>query len=124
MLNNVVILHRHLLSQLDKVIQNYKINYRYGVNYSTCHFKLENEKIFDNDKIACILILYDIVGTYSLMITIDGHIEKTLNKLSYFQISYILDILIEKSNSCSFPNALKELCQYNKIKEMEEEEKQ
>ena len=97
--------------QLLEIAERNKLNYS---SNSKC-FKLENEKVFDNDKIGKLSIMLTTIGTYTLTIEIDGN-KKCLSKVSDVETFFLLCVLRDKLNDNSFPNALKEMChQYEEI---------
>ena len=95
------------------IAEKNKLNYSYNLK---C-FKLEN----DNDKISRLSIAFMTIGTYALMIEIDGD-KKYLGEVSDFKILFLLSILRDNLNDKSFSNALKEMYNaYKKIQEIEKE---
>ena len=106
-------IHKLIDKQLLEIAERNKLNY----SYSTKYFELENEKVFDNDKISKLLIIFTTIGTYTLAIEIDGN-KKCLGKVSDVQTLFLLCILRDKLNDNSFADALKEMCHsHEKIQE-------
>lgn len=104
-------IYKLINKQLVEIAERNKLNYSYNPN---C-FKLENEKVFDNDKIGKLSIRFITIGIYTLAIEIDGN-KKCLGKVSDVETLFLLCILRDKLNDNSFPNALKEMChQHEKI---------
>ena len=100
---------------INKIVRNNKLKYRRTVD---C-FSLENEKVFDNDKIGKLSVVLMIGGKYSFIIEIDGN-KKYLDGLSDFLASFLFSIFAESLNKYSFPDALKEMYHaYEKIQEFE-----
>jgi hypothetical protein len=103
--------------QLFEIAERNKLNYSYN---SIC-FKLENGEVFDNDKIGKLIISFITIGTFAIVIEIDGN-KKSLGKISDVKTLFLLCILRDKLNDNSFPDALKEMCRsYEKIQETIEE---
>lgn len=97
--------------QLLEIAEKNKLNYSC---YNSRCFKLEN----GNDKISRLSIAFMTIGTYTLMIEIDGN-KKCLGRVSDVQTLFLLCILRDKLNDNSFPNALKEMCHsHEKIQEI------
>ena len=115
-------IHKLINKQLLEIAERNKLNYSYNPN---C-FKLENEKVFDNDKISRLSITFMTIGTYTLAIEIDDD-KKCLGKVSDVETLFLLCILRDKLNDNSFPNALKEICHSHEriqeiIKELKDNE--
>jgi hypothetical protein len=99
--------------QLLEIAERNKLNYSYN---STC-FKLEN----GNDKISRLSIAFMTIGTYVLMIEINGD-KKCLGRVSDVETLFLLCVLRDNLNDKSFPNALKEMYHtHEKIQEIEKE---
>ena len=95
--------------QLFEIAEKNKINYSYN---SKCF------KLFDNDKISKLSIMFITIGTYTLSIEIDGN-KKYLGKVSDVLTLFLLCVLRDKLKDNSFPNALKEMCHsHEKIQEI------
>lgn len=106
-------LYKLINKLLFEIVERYNLNYSYN---SRC-FKLEN----DNDKISRLSIVFMTIGTYALMIEIDGD-KKCLDRVSDDIVVFLLSILMDNLNDKSFPNALKEMCHtYEKIQEIAKE---
>lgn len=102
-------LYKLINKQLFEIAERNNLNY----NYNSRCFKLEN----GNDKISRLSIAFMTIGTYTLMIEIDGD-KKCLGKVSDVQTLFLLCVLRDKLNDNSFPNALKEMCHaHEKIQE-------
>ena len=113
-------MYKLINKQLLEIAERNKLNYSYN---SKC-FKLENEKVFDNDKIGKLSIIFTTIGTYTLAIEIDGN-KKCLGKVSDVQTLFLLCILKDKLNDNSFADALKEMCHsHEKIQEIIKELKE
>lgn len=98
---------------LSEIAERNKLNYSYN---SIC-FKLEN----GNDKISRLSIAFMTIGTYALMIEIDGD-KKCLGRVSDVETLFLLSVLRDNLNDKSFPNALKEIYHtHEKIQEIEKE---
>ena len=102
-------IHKLINIQLLEIAKRNKLNYSYNSKCFTKCFKLENEKVFDNDKIGKLSIMLTTIGTYTLAIEIDGN-KKCLGKVSDVQTLFLLCILKGKLNDNSFADALKEMC--------------
>ena len=102
-------MYKLINKQLLEIAERNKLNYSYNSKCFTKCFKLENEKVFDNDKIGKLSIMFTIIGTYTLTIEIDGN-KKYLGKVSDVETLFLLYVLRDKLNDNSFPNALKEMC--------------
>jgi hypothetical protein len=97
--------------QLFEIAERNKLNYSYN---SIC-FKLENEKVFDSDKIGKLVITFMTIGTFAIAIEIDGN-KKYLGRMSDVITLFLLGILRDNLNDHSFDDALKEMCHsYEKI---------
>lgn len=106
-------MYKLINKQLLEIAERNKLNYSYN---SKC-FELENEKVFDNDKIGKLSIMFITIGSYTLTIEIDGN-KKCLGKVSDVQTLFLLCILKDKLNDNSFADALKEMCHsHEKIQE-------
>lgn len=115
-------LNKLINKQLFEIAERNKLNYSYN---SVC-FKLENGKVFDNDKIGKLVITFKTIGTYVIMIEIDGN-KKCLGRISDIRTLFLLSILRDKLNDNPFPNALKEMCRSHEkmqeiIKELKDNE--
>lgn len=98
---------------LSEIAERNNLNYSYN---SIC-FKLEN----GNDKISRLSIAFMTIGTYALMIEIDGD-KKCLGRVSDVETLFLLSVLRDNLNDKSFPNALKEMYHmHEKIQEIEKE---
>lgn len=98
-------MYKLINKQLLEIAERNKLNYSYN---SKC-FELENEKVFDNDKIGKLSIMFITIGSYTLTIEIDGN-KKCLGKVSDVRTFFLLCILKDKLNDNSFADALKEMC--------------
>lgn len=106
-------LYKLINKLLSEIAERYKLNYSYN---SIC-FKLEN----GNDKISRLSIAFMTIGTYALMIEIDGD-KKCLGRVSDVETLFLLSVLRDNLNDKSFPNALKEIYHtHEKIQEIEKE---
>lgn len=110
-------IYKLINKQLFEIAERNKINYSYNSN---CF------KLFDNDKICRLSIAFMTIGTYAIMIEIDGN-KKCLGRVSDVQTLFLLSILRDNLNNNSFPNALKEMCRSHKkiqeiIKELKDNE--
>lgn len=99
--------------QLFEIAEKNNLNY----NYNSSCFKLENS----NDKISRLSIAFMTIGTYALMIEIDGN-KKCLGRVPDVETLLLLSILRDNLNDKSFPNALKEM--YHAHEEIQEIEKE
>lgn len=95
-------LYKLINKLLSEIAERNKLNYSYN---SIC-FKLEN----GNDKISRLSIAFMTIGTYALMIEIDGD-KKCLGRVSDVETLFLLSVLRDKLNDNSFADALKEMCQ-------------
>lgn len=94
-------LYKLIAKQLHEITQMQKLNYCYDASY----FKIENERIFDNDKIGSMTVMF--TGTmYSITVEIDGHIEYW-DRLSDVQTLYLMYVLKDSLKDFPFPYALK-----------------
>lgn len=99
--------------QLFEIAERNNLNY----NYNSSYFKLEN----GNDKISRLSIAFMTIGTYILLIEINGD-KKHLGRVSDIETLFLLSILRDNLNDKSFPNALKEMYHtHEKIQEIEKE---
>lgn len=99
--------------QLLGIAERNKLNYSYN---SIC-FKLEN----GNDKISRLSIVFMTIGTYALMIEINGN-KKYLGRVSDVETLFLLSVLRDDLNYKSFPSALKGMwTTHEKIQEIEKE---
>lgn len=106
-------LYKLINKLLFEIAERNKLNYSYNLN---C-FKLEN----GNDKISRLSIAFMTIGTYALMIEIDGD-KKCLGRVSDVETLFLLSVLRDNLNDKSFPNALKEMYHmHEKIQEIEKE---
>lgn len=106
-------LYKLINKLLSEIAERNKLNYSYN---SIC-FKLEN----GNDKISRLSIAFMTIGTYALMIEIDGD-KKCLGRVSDVETLFLLSVLRDNLNDKSFPNALKEMYHmHEKIQEIEKE---
>lgn len=106
-------LYKLINKLLSEIAERNKLNYSYN---SIC-FKLEN----GNDKISRLSIAFMTIGTYALMIEIDGD-KKCLGRVSDVETLFLLSVLRDNLNDKSFPNALKEIYHtHEKIQEIEKE---
>ena len=106
-------IYKLISKQLFEIAERNNLNYSYN---SRC-FKLEN----GNDKISRLSISFMTIGTYTLMIEIDGN-KKCLGRVSDVRTLFLLLVLRDKLNDNSFPNALKEMYHtHEKIQEIEKE---
>lgn len=106
-------LYKLINKLLSEIAERNKLNYSYN---SIC-FKLEN----GNDKISRLSIAFMTIGTYTLMIEIDGD-KKCLGRVSDVETSFLLSVLRDKLNDNSFADALKEIYHtHEKIQEIEKE---
>lgn len=102
-------MYKLISKQLFEIAERNNLNYSYN---SRC-FKLEN----GNDKISRLSITFMTIGTYVLMIEIDGD-KKCLGRVSDVETLFLLCVLRDKLNDNSFPDALKEMCHsHEKIQE-------
>ena len=92
--------YKLIAKQLLEIAERNKLNYSYN---SIC-FKLEN----GNDKISRLSITFMTIGTYVLMIEINGD-KKYLGRVSDVETLFLLLVLRDNLNDKSFPNALKEM---------------
>ena len=92
--------YKLIAKQLLEIAERNKLNYSYN---SIC-FKLEN----GNDKISRLSITFMTIGTYVLMIEINGD-KKYLGRVSDIETLFLLLVLRDNLNDKSFPNALKEM---------------
>ena len=99
-------MYKLINKQLLEIAERNKLNYGY---YSSKYSELENEKVFDTDKIGKLSIMFMTIGTYTLAIEIDGN-KKCLGKISDVETLFLLRVLRDKLKDNSFPNALKEMC--------------
>lgn len=107
-------LYKLINKQLFEIAERNNLNY----NYNSRCFKLENA---DDDKISRLSIAFMTIGTYVLMIEIDGD-KKHLGRVSDVETTFLLAILRDNLSDKSFPNALKEMYRtYEKIQEFERE---
>ena len=107
-------IYKLINKQLFEMAERNKLNYNYNSN---C-FKLENEKVFDNDKIGKLSIVFMTIGTYAIMIEIDDN-KKCLGRVSDVKTLFLLSVLRDNLNNSSFPNALKEMYRsYEKMQEI------
>lgn len=105
--------YKLIAKQLLEIAERNKLNYSYN---SIC-FKLENS----NDKISRLSIAFMTIGTYALMIEINGD-KKYLGRVSDVETLCLLSVLRDGLNDKSFPNALKEMYRaYKEIREIEKE---
>ena len=81
-------IYKLINKQLLEIAESNKLNYSYNPK---C-FKLENEKVFNNDKIDKLSIILTTIGTYTLAIEIDGN-KKCLGKVSDVETLFLLYIL-------------------------------
>ena len=102
--------YKLIAKQLLEIAERNKLNYSYN---SIC-FKLEN----GNDKISRLSITFMTIGTYVLMIEINGD-KKYLGRVSDVKTLFLLSVLRDNLNDKSFPNALKEM--YRAYKKIEKE---
>ena len=102
--------YKLIAKQLLEIAERNKLNYSYN---SIC-FKLEN----GNDKISRLSITFMTIGTYVLMIEINGS-KKYLGRVSDVETLFLLLVLRDNLNDKSFPNALKEM--YRAYKKIEKE---
>ena len=110
-------MYKLIRKQLFEIAERNKLNYSYNSKCFTKCFKLENEKVFDNDKIGKLSIMSITIGTYILAIEIGN--KKYLVKVSDVETLFLLCILRDKLKDNSFPNALKEMCHsHEKIQEI------
>jgi hypothetical protein len=110
-------MYKLINKQLFEIAERNKLNY----NYNSICFKLESEKVSDGDKNSKLVIEFMTIGTYIIVIEIDGN-KKCLGKISDVKTLFLLCILRDKLNDNSFPDALKEMCHsYEKIQEIEKE---
>ena len=93
-------IYKLIAKQLLEIAERNKLNYSYN---SIC-FKLEN----GNDKISRLSITFMTIGTYVLMIKINGD-KKYLGRVSDIETLFLLLVLRDNLNDKSFPNALKEM---------------
>ena len=108
-------IHKLINKQLLEMAKRNNLNYSYNSN---C-FKLKN----GNDKISRLSIAFMTIGTYTLMIEIDGD-KKCLGRVSEFETLFLLSVLRDNLNDKPFPDALKEMYHtYEKIQEIEKEMK-
>lgn len=106
-------LYKLINKLLSEIAERNNLNYSYN---SIC-FKLEN----GNDKISRLSIAFMTIGTYALMIEIDGD-KKCLGRVSDVETLFLLSVLRDNLNDKSFPNALKEMYHmHEKIQEIEKE---
>lgn len=106
-------LYKLINKLLSEIAERNNLNYSYN---SIC-FKLEN----GNDKISRLSIAFMTIGTYALMIEIDGD-KKCLGRVSDVETLFLLSVLRDNLNDKSFPNALKEIYHtHEKIQEIEKE---
>lgn len=106
-------LYKLINKLLFEIAKRNNLNYSYN---SIC-FKLEN----GNDKISRLSIAFMTIGTYALMIEIDGD-KKCLGRVSDVETLFLLSVLRDNLNDKSFPNALKEIYHtHEKIQEIEKE---
>lgn len=106
-------LYKLISKQLFEIAERNNLNY----NYNSSCFKLEN----GNDKISRLSIAFMTIGTYILMIEINGD-KKHLGRVSDVETLFLLSILRDNLNDKSFPNALKEIYHmHEKIQEIEKE---
>ena len=111
-------LYKLINKQLFEIAKRNNLNYSYNLS---C-FKLEN----GNEKISRLSIAFMTIGTYAIMIEIDGD-KKCLGRVSDVQTLFLLCILRDKLNDNSFADALKEMCHSHKkiqetIKELKDYE--
>ena len=106
-------MYKLINKQLLEIAEKNKLNYSYN---STC-FKLEN----GNDKISRLSIAFMTIGTYTIMVEIDGD-KKYLGRVSDVKTLFLLSVLRDNLNDKSFADALKEMCHaHKKIQEIEKE---
>lgn len=106
-------IYKLINKQLFEIAERNNLSYSYN---SSC-FKLEN----GNDKISRLSIAFMTIGTYVLMIEIDGD-KKHLGRVSDVETLFLLSVLRENLNNKSFPNALKEMYHtHEKIQEFKKE---
>lgn len=106
-------LYKLINKLLFEIAKRNNLNYSYN---SIC-FKLEN----GNDKISRLSIAFMTIGTYAIMIEIDGD-KKCLGRVSDVETLFLLSVLRDNLNDKSFPNALKEIYHtHEKIQEIEKE---
>ena len=94
-------LYKLINKQLFEIAERNNLNY----NYNSRCFKLEN----GNDKISRLSIAFMTIGTYVIMIEINGE-KKCLGRVSDVETLFLLCVLRDNLNDKSFPNALKEMC--------------
>lgn len=108
-------IYKLINKQLLEIAEKNKLNYSYN---STC-FKLEN----GNDKISRLSIAFMTIGTYVLMIEINGY-KKCLGRVSDVETLFLLWVLRDNLNDKSFADALKEMCHsHEKLQEIIKESK-
>jgi len=106
-------MYKLINKQLFEIAERNKLTYSYN---SIC-FKLENGKVFNSDKICKLAISFITIGTFDIMIEIDGN-KKYLGRISDVKTLFLLGILRDNLNDNSFADALKEMCRsYEKIQE-------
>lgn len=111
-------LYKLINKQLFEIAKRNNLNYSHTLR---C-FKLED----GNDKISRLSITFRTLGTYSLMIEINGN-KKCSGSIPDVVTLFLLCVLKDKLNDNSFPDALKETYhQYEKtqkiIKELKNNE--
>lgn len=106
-------IYKLISKQLFEIAERNNLNY----NYNSRCFKLEN----GNDKISRLSIAFITIGTYALVIEINGD-KKCLGRVSDVKTLFLLSVLRDNLNDKSFPNALKEMYHtHEKIQEIEKE---